>query len=142
MRTLIESLIGKVVKLIDKVGSEEEKKIAHEMVDKVIPKPIKRENIFYVKGKETYYKAPNGETYSTTCKEKKQDNYVGCAIVYGYYKYGSRTKFNTHLKDFYGCSEKEIDKFAVIDTYQSFGGKVNFEKFVDERFRPKKNATE
>lgn len=141
MRTIIEGLIKKVVKAIDKLGTEEEKKLAHEMVDKVLPTPTHYENIFYVKGNETFFKVSNKETYSTTCKEKKQDNYVGCAIVYGYHRFGSKTKFNKHLKEFYGCSPKEIEKYAIIDAYTQFGGKEEFEKFVNERFRPKK-ATE
>ena len=140
MKGLIENLIEKVVKLIDKTGSEEEKTLAHELVNKVVPTPTHYENIFYVKGNETFYKVSNKETYSTTCKEKKQDNYVGCAIVYGYARFGSKTKFNKHLKEFYGSNGKDTEKYAIIDAYTYFGGKEKFEKFVNERFRPKKTT--
>ncbi len=134
---MIIGLIEKVLKAIDKIGSEEEKKLAHELVDKVIPTPTKYENIFYVQGNDTYYKVSNKEVYKTTCNEKKFDKYVGCAIVNGYYHYGSKTQFNKHLKDFYGCDEKNIEQYALIDAYSRFGGKETFEKFVDDRFRPK-----
>lgn len=136
-RDLILGLIQKVLKAIDKTGSEEEKSIAHELVDKVIPTPIKYKKIFYVQGKDTYFKVSNKEVYKTTCQEKKADKYIGCAIVNGYYAYGSKIQFNKHLKDFYGCNEKTIEQYALIDAYQRFGGKENFEKFVDDRFRPK-----
>ena len=90
-----------------------------------------------MKGKETYYKVSNKEIYSTTCNEKKQDKYVGCAIVYGYSRFGSKTKFNKHLKEFYGCDHKDLEKYAIIYAYTQFGGKENFEKYINERFRPK-----
>ena len=131
------NMIQKVVGLIEKVGSEEEKKIAKELVEKVIPTPTKYENIFYVNGKETFYKVSNKEIYSTTCKEKKQDKYIGCAIVSGCAYYGSKNKFNKHLKEFYGSDGKDTEKYALIDAYARFGGKPNFEKYVDDRFRPK-----
>ena len=139
-RDLILGLIQKVLNAIDKNGSEEEKAVAHELVDKVIPKPIKYKKIFYVQGKDTYFKVSNKEIYKTTCQEKKMDKYIGCAIVNGYYAYGSKIKFNNHLKDFYGCNEKNIEQYALIDAYSRFGGKENFEKFVDDRFRPKKET--
>ena len=139
-RKIILSLIKKVVKAIDNGTNEEEKRIAHELVDQVIPKEEKLVNVFYIKGKTTYYKFSNLKIYDTTCKEKKVDKYIGCSLVEGYHRYGSKTQYNKHLKEFYGCAPQEIERCSLIDAYTRFGGKANFEKFVNEHFRPK--ATE
>lgn len=141
-KDLILSLIKKVVKAIDNGTNEEEKRIAHELVDKVIPKEEKLVNVFYQKGKITYYKYSNLKEYSVECKEKKNDKYIGCSIVEGYFRYGSKTQYNKYLKEFYGCDAKEIERYSLIDAYTRFGGKANFEKFVDGAFRPKVQVEE
>lgn len=102
-----------------------------------MPKEEKQVNVFYIKDKKTYYKFSNLKVYETTCNEEKVDKYIGCSIVEGYHRYGSKTKYNKHLKEFYGCAPQEIERCSLIDAYTRFGGKVNFEKFVDEHFRPK-----
>ena len=136
-KDLIISLIKKVVKAIDKGSNEEEKRIAHELVDQVIPKEEKLVNVFYQKGNTTYYKYSNLKEYSVECKEKKNDKYIGCSLVEGYFRYGSKTQYHKYLKEFYGCNTKDIERYSLIDAYARFGGKANFEKFVDSAFRPK-----
>lgn len=134
--SIIEEMIKKVLKLIDKTGSEEEKALAHEMVDKVLPKQVKHYDLFCVKGDTIMYKAPNGKTYETTCKGDKFNVYVGCAITYGIYTYGSKTQFQKHLKAIYGTTENTFDTYALFDVYNQFGGKDKFEEFVQKRFKP------
>lgn len=136
---LITKMIYKVLGLIEKTGSEEEKAIAKELVEKIMPKEKKSYNVFYTKDTTTYYKAPNGETYSIECqKDDKYNVFVGCALVYGQYVYGSKNKFNKYLKSFYGLEETEpVEKYALIKMYERFGRRENFEKFVENQFSPK-----
>jgi len=134
---LILGLIKKVVKAIDNGSNEEEKRIAHELVDGLFPQEEKLVCVFYQKKNTTYFKYSNLKEYSVECKEKKNDKYIGCSIVEGYFEYGSKTRYNKHLKEFYGCDAKDIEKYSLIDAYARFGGKEKFEKYVDGAFRPK-----
>ncbi len=136
---LITKMIYKVLGLIEKTGSEEEKAIAKELVEKVMPKKEKYHNTFYVDKTTTYYKAPNGKTYSIECqKDDKYNVFIGCALVYGQYVYGSRNKLNNYLKEFYGLADtKQIESFALIKMCERFGGRPKFENFVKEHFNPR-----
>ncbi len=70
-------------------------------------------------------------TMSKTIEGDTFDRYIGSAFALGYFFYGSKTQFNKHLKEFYGCAPQELDKCALIDMYTKFGGKANFEKYID-----------
>ena len=138
----ILSMIKQVVKAIDNGSNEEEKKIAHQLVDTFIPQKEKVFNIFYVKDKTIYYKYSNKKVYETTCNEETFNKYIGCSLVEGYHRYGSKTKYHKHLKQFYGCETNDLEKYSLIDAYTRFGGKANFEKFVDKKYFPKTETTE
>lgn len=136
-REFLMKAIKKVVGAIDKGSNEEEKRIAHELTDDLFPQEEKFIGVFYQKDKITYYKYSNKKTYETTCNEKNYNKYIGCSITEGYARYGSKTKYNKHLKEFYGCSHENLETYSLIDAYTRFGGKEKFEKFVDSKFFPK-----
>ena len=102
--------------------------ITEEMENQIVPtKPF-----IYVNKKKgiVAYKNENGKEFKAVCmKGDKFDLYVGASFALGYANYGSKTQYNKVL----GVNGGENMGIAsLVNAYTRFGGKKEFEEYVNE----------
>ena len=111
-------------------------KLDNEKVNRILVN--EKEGIVTVVGEKTKYVIVYGTqrekvvTMSKIVKGDKFNKYIGSAFALGYWHFGSKTKFNKHLQEFYGCAPQDMENCALMDMYNKYGGKAKFEKFVDD----------
>ena len=145
----ILGLIKECVGALQKDGNAVEKAIANKVNDRLFPKPLRTPVLVILEEqKKVIYRNEKGREYKATCQEGDTfDKYVGASLVLGRAKYGNQKKFAKAVKNWgnqFGMNLEPFEKMALVFNYFQYGGKENFENFVNQTNinKPKEIKTE
>ena len=133
-QSTILGLISKITNVLSKDGNAIEKAIANQVNEQLFPPQLRKPVLVVIEEKGVVlYKNEIGKQYKATCKEGDTFNkYVGASVVLGNAKFKNQKKFEKELTRMFGAFEKhDFEKYALMYQCFQYGGKENFETFVD-----------
>ena len=136
-RNEILGLIRSITKVLTKDGNAVEKAIANKVEEKLFPKPLRTPVLVVIEEhQKVIYRNEKGREYKAVCQEGDTfDKYVGASLVLGRAKYGNSKKFKKAVNEWanqFGIVQEPFEKLALTFNYFQYGGKENFETFVDD----------
>lgn len=135
-QSTILGLISKITKVLSKDGNAIEKAIANQVNESLFPKPLKDPALVIIKEyQKVIYRNEEGREYHATCQDGDTfDKYIGASLVLGRAKYGNQKNFAKAVTEWanqFGIVQEPFEKLALTFNYFQYGGKENFETFVD-----------